>query len=154
MHGSRQSRKSEENRCLFCVVCRVYADVIAAASSTSMSQGLRGWCSPTTPSSGLACELQTVETGENHPPSRLSTTVGAAQRRDASQPASQPGVHCAPPFGASPGRAEPSVSSQSGGESVRGENSTSSSQTFSFSVSVSWYRYLRVASVICGVVND
>lgn len=108
---------------------RVHADVIATryrrrrrcvrcSVSRSSCEG-RPLCFPATPSSGLACELRTArlwKRGRLSDASRLSTT---RRRRSVATPARQPGVHCAPPFGASPGRAEPNVSSQSGGESPR-----------------------------------
>lgn len=92
--------------------------------------------------------MRRVKTGENHPARRIyrPRTVGAAQRRDASQLASQPGVHCAPPF------------EQERSPRVRGKKISRPSRR----PEIFLFRLTRSSSIsisscyptICGVVSD
>ncbi|KAL0115318.1 hypothetical protein PUN28_010681 [Cardiocondyla obscurior] len=93
--------------------------------------GGRG-CFSTTPSSGLVRELW-KRGGKLSDASRLSTirAVGAAQRRDARQPA-RSSLRSTFRGEPRPSRAKPSVSGQSGGESPRCQVKKKIAASFSF----------------------
>lgn len=105
--SSRRHRR--RRRCVRCSVSRSSRGPPAVLPGNTIF-----WSSPQT------ADCASYGNGENHPTRRVyrPRTVGAAQRRDASQPE----VHCAPPFGASPGRAEPSRTSRAKAEEKERES--------------------------------